>query len=123
MNEHDATEWFAVKMRERMELHEHFDNYYDKYGDLVDRIDGWMKSETGFEYLLTKMAEHCGEINCLMRLMVNGGGKEKLIVVEDDIDQLVKQCADCANFAMMIADRACRRKKQYKQPLKGFAVD
>jgi hypothetical protein len=55
--------------------------------------------------------------------MVNGGSKEKLIVLEEDIQQLANQCADCANFAMMIADRAKKRKKEFKQLLQAFAVD
>lgn len=123
MTNTQAIEHFVEKMKERLEANKHFDNYYCEDGALLEEVDGWLKDEADFEHLLSKMAEHCGEINSLMRLLVNGGGKEKLIVLSEDIDRLVKQCADCANFSMMIADRALRRKKEFKPPLKAFVVD
>jgi len=114
---------FAAAMAERLSKNCCFDNEYDKKGNLITLLPGWLKDNCSFDSLLSKMAEHCGQINDLMRLAINGNSKEKIIVCDEDVDELIKQCADCANFAMMIADRAKRRKKTYREDIDGFAVD
>lgn len=121
MKNNDVVEKFARLMCQRIESKSNFDNY--SKGELTEEIHGWLKDEYNFEYLLTHMATHCGEINALMRVYVNGNGKEKIIVASRDIPELEKQCADCANFAMMILDRAMKRKKVLNNTIGDFTVD
>ena len=123
MKNRDTVGTFAELMRQRLESKSHLDNHYSKDGKLTEEINGWLKDDISFEDLLTHMAEHCGEINALMRVHVNGGGKEKIFVADRDIPELSKQCADCANFAMMIMDRALCRKKVFNPTIGDFAAD
>jgi hypothetical protein len=114
---------FASHMTRRLVERSMLDYTYDKSGKLKDSTFGWMRDECDFLHLLDRLAWQVCCINDLIKPFINGGGKEKYFVADDDIAELVKQCADTANFAMMIAQRASNRTKKLIEPLGGFFVE
>jgi len=118
-----ALQWFTGVMLLRLTAKGHRDRSHDQDGQTQADQPGWLNDECTFDHLLNRMAEHCGQINGLVRVFVNGNNKEKTLVAADDVEELVKQCSDCANFAMMIADRAKHRSHKLIPPLGGFFVE
>lgn len=78
---------FAIEMEQRLLAHD------DARGE-----QGWMMRETTDEFLFNRMLEEMAELHAAM--YTEG-------VTEDAaLRKIVRECADVANFAMMISDRA-----------------
>ena len=73
----EQVRWFVGKMEEQLQANEY--------------KGGW--DDSPFEWLVVKLAEETGEV-------------AEAVIKGLSLERLIKECADVANIAMMIADLA-----------------
>ena len=78
--------WFASQMERKLSEH--------------DDRPGWQCES--FEYLLVRLMEEQGELNNLMMDL----GELSDSSSDANIQDVINECADIGNFAMMLADKA-----------------
>ena len=91
-------QWFAKKMEEKLARNDYKSGWkgYDKDGK-----QNW-KEGCSVEWLFFKLSEEIGELSKELRALLAGSKTDEFIILE---------CADVANFAMMIADKFREERK------------
>jgi len=83
-------QWFSVEMEEKLSLNDHKGGWRDCEVDvLIDKMDGEIE----------ELKEVWWQIKNDYSV-----SEDKKFLLEIDKEDLIKECADVANFSMMVAD-------------------
>ncbi len=91
----DEVNWFAAEMDKVLDMNE--------YKEDADLKGHWMHKNQDFLY--ESLVEEVDELRDHLNHSCECCGTE-FIVPKPNIGQIIKECCDIANFAMMIADNA-----------------